>query len=37
MQWFNSTFDKDVAEVCNNSLELLLQEFGIAVCVELYL
>lgn len=26
--WFNSTFDKEVAEVCNKSLNLLLQEFG---------
>jgi hypothetical protein len=37
-QWFNSTFDKEVAEVCNKSLNLLLQEFGTEVCVvKLYL
>lgn len=33
MQWFNSTFDKEVAEVCDNSLKLLLQEVGIEVCI----
>lgn len=27
-EWFNSIFDKEVAEVCNRSLKLLKEEFG---------
>ncbi|KAG0583700.1 hypothetical protein KC19_3G156200 [Ceratodon purpureus] len=27
-EWFNTTFDKEVAEVCNKSLKLLVEEFG---------
>jgi hypothetical protein len=28
VQWFNFTLDKQVLEVCNKSLELVLEEYG---------